>query len=165
MFPLSSFPGNLNLQMSYIIDKIKIYIIRMKSVHTVSLYMEFGIGEESTLSYGLGQRLCQGFYPRLNPTICFQSRTWSTFMVSAEGPWKGNTDVTRAIEQKFAVVLPVPITITLLYWHSADVRGKGIDQRYVYIKVLPCYTDNQLYMYLYQTIPVQDRNSLSTMRL
>lgn len=79
---------------------------------------------------------------RLDPTICF-SCTWSTSMDSAEGPWKGNPDVTRAREQGPTVLLSAPIISTLLKWHSADVRGKDSDQRCVYIKVLPCHSDNK----------------------
>lgn len=93
----------------------------------------------------VGRWLCLGFHSRLNLAICFQSRTWSAFMASAEGPRKGDPDVTRAIKQKPAVLLSAPIITTLRNWHAADVRGKDSDQRYVYIKVLRYYNDNQLY--------------------
>lgn len=80
-----------------------------------------------------------------------QSYTWSTFMASAEGPRKGNPDVTWAIQQKPTELLSAPITTTCLNWHSAVVRGKDSDQRCVYIKVLPCHSDNWLLCHAYQT--------------
>lgn len=46
-------------------------------------------------------------------------------------------------KKKPAEPLSAPITITILNWHSPDVRGKDSDQREVYIKVSPHYKDNQ----------------------
>lgn len=62
---------------------------------------------------------------------------------------KGYPDVTRAAEQKPTVLLSAPIISTLLNWHLAEVRGKDSDQRCVYIKVLPCHTDNHLFSTLH----------------
>lgn len=66
-------------------------------------------------------------------------------MACTEGPRKENPDVTQAIEKKPAVPLSVPVTITLLMRHSADVTGKDADQRYMYIKVPSYYNDNLLH--------------------
>lgn len=82
------------------------------------------------------------------------------------GPWKGNPDVTWAIEQKPTELLSAPIITTRLNWHSADVRGKDSDQRCVYIKVLPCHSDNRLLCHAYQTgTPYQQTKKHCWMRL
>lgn len=86
-------------------------------------------------------RVEQRPFLRSNPSICFETCTWSTFMTPAERPRKRNPDVTRTYS--------TAVSSCHQHWHSVNVRGKGIDQSHVKV------TTSSSLPYM------PDRNSLS----